>query len=176
MPYPKPWRRRERNVLKYHALLIHIVLLLLGMGEAHAQSGPEITLGANTEVVAAYDIYELTMANPATYGNPWDDPAISAVFTSPTHTTNTVHGFYYAAHTWKLRFAPRQAGNWIWTLTVTDSSGTCSRSGGFTGAISNNSGFLRPNPLNPFGFVTESDGRPFHASGNGVHLTRPPLD
>ena len=67
---------------------------------------------------------------------------------SPDHRERPipVGGFYFATNTWKLRFAPMQAGAWTWTLSYTDSNGVFNASGGFNCTNSSNIGFLRGIP------------------------------
>src|SRR6185295_16658642 len=111
-------------------------------------------------------IYELTMANPASYTNPWEDVTISATMTSPSGKTYSVGGFSYdGAHTWKLRFAPMETGNWTWTLSYNDGSGVYNSSGSFSSVASSNSGFVRLHPANPHNLRTEGDGRTFYLLG-----------
>ncbi len=110
------------------------------------------------------------MTNPATYTNPWEDPVISAVFTPTSGTTSTVGGFYYSANTWKLRFAPKQIGNYTWSLSYADTGGTYQTSGSFASTASTNSGFLRISGTNPLVFVTEANGSTFYAHGFNIPL------
>ena len=133
-------------------------------------AAPVVTVTQNSASVGRYDIYELTMTNLATYANPWEDPVITAVFTAPSGTTNTVGGFYFATNTWKLRFAPRETGAWTWSLSYTDSSGMFQTTGGFTCTNSANSGFLRINPVNPYCFITEGNSNTFYAHGQNLGM------
>src|SRR5271168_1482036 len=126
------------------------------LGLAVSMATPVVTVTQNSASVGRYDIYELTMTNLAAYANPWEDPVITAVFTAPSGTTNTVGGFYFATNTWKLRFAPTEVGTWSWTLTYTDTNGVFNDSGGFTCTNSTNIGFLRRNPSNVYNFVTDA--------------------
>jgi hypothetical protein len=126
---------------------------------------PVVTVTQNTASLGRYDIYELTMTNMATYANPWEDPVISVVFTAPSGATNTIGGFYFATNTWKLRFAPMQAGAWTWSLNYGDSNGVFAAAGGFTCTNSTNIGFLRRNPANVYNFVTDAQSNVFRAFG-----------
>jgi hypothetical protein len=144
---------------------VKIATFLFFICLAAVAAPPVVTVTQNTASLGRYDIYELTMTNMATYANPWEDPVISAVFTAPSGATNTVGGFYFAANTWKLRFAPVQAGAWTWTLNYGDSNGVFAASGGFTCTNSTNIGFLRRNPTNVYNFVTDAYSNAFRAFG-----------
>jgi hypothetical protein len=68
---------------------------------------------------------------------------LSATFTSPTSTTQTVNGFYDGS-SWRIRFAPMQTGAWTFTVKVTDLAGSSTWSGGtFTCVASSYPGFAR---------------------------------
>ena len=125
---------------------------------------------ANANSISRYDVYEVSMtANSAGYTDPWDDINITAVFTSPTNKTFTVHGFYYDTNTWKLRFAPNETGTWTYALSFDDGTGPLSltTTGGnsFTCVASTNTGFLRIHPVNNQRFITEGNNNTFYAIG-----------
>ena len=160
--------------MRIHSWLIPIVCLtavsLLICAAARADP-PVVTVTQNAASIGRYDIYELTMTNTASsYTNPWEDPLITAVFTAPSGTNYTVGGFYFNPSTWKLRFAPRETGNWTWTLAFADAGGTYNTSGGFAATNSTNTGFLRRNPSCTYGLVTENGGTPFYACGFEIPL------
>jgi hypothetical protein len=145
-------------------ILAYAVMLAL-CASAHA-AAPNVTLTQNSSSIPRYDIYELTMTNPATYANPWEDVTINATLTAPSGKTYVVGGFSYdGANIWKLRFAPMETGNWTWTLAYNDGSGVFNASGGFTCTASNNTGFLRIHPQNKLRFMTEGNAKPFYPLG-----------
>jgi hypothetical protein len=144
---------------------VKIAALFCLIGLAATAAPPVVTVTQNTTDLGRYDIYELTMTNGATYANPWEDPVISAGFTGPSGTTNTVGGFYFATNTWKLRFAPTQVGAWTWTLNYTDSNGVFTAAGGFNCTNSSNIGFLRRNPANVYNFITDAQSNVFRVFG-----------
>jgi Domain of unknown function (DUF5060)/Calx-beta domain/Immunoglobulin domain/Protein of unknown function (DUF4038) len=144
---------------------VKVVALFFFMCLTAIAAPPSVTVTQNTATLGQYDIYELTMTNLATYANPWEDPVITAVFISPSGISNTVGGFYFATNTWKLRFAPKDAGPWTWTLNYMDSNGVFTTSGGFTCTNSGNLGFLRRNPANAYNFVTEAQSNGFRVFG-----------
>ena len=150
------------------------VVLLLVCAAARADP-PVVTVTQNAASIGRYDIYELTMTNTASsYTNPWEDPLITAVFTAPSGTNYTVGGFYFNPSTWKLRFAPKEIGNWTWTLAFADAGGTYNTSGGFAATNSTNTGFLRRNPTCTYGLVTENGGTPFYARGFEIPVPNNP--
>ena len=149
-----------RQIVKPPLLFVVSAISFLGLfgfvGAAHAS--PSITVSQNSGSIGRYDIYELTLTGArASYSNPWVDVKISALFTGPSGPS-TVGGFYYDAHTWKVRFAPSAVGAWTWNLTFTAPDGIYSASGSFTAVQSSNSGFLRVNPTYTRHFYTEGDG------------------
>ena len=88
-----------------------VVICGLCLPAAVAQAAPNtVKVTQNAAAVGRYEIYELTMENGTHYENPWEDPAITAVFTSPTGRTYTVGGFLYDAknqtNTWKSALCP----------------------------------------------------------------------
>lgn len=147
---------------------------------ASAQT-PVVNVTQNAATISQYDIYELTMVNTttATYAHPFDDVTITVVFTSPTGKTYSVGGFGYnfdttnKIYTYKLRFAPREVGNYTWTLTFVNSGGQFASSGSLTCSASSNSGFLRQSTVYPGRFITEADGKPFYIQGYNLGYTNP---
>jgi hypothetical protein len=127
--------------------------------------GLSVTVTSNTPALSRYEIYEVTMTHTGTYTNPWEDVAISASFHSASGKTYTVGGFYYDTNTWKLRFAPAEAGTWTWELAFNAASKTFTTSGNFLVNQGTRSGYLRINPGNRRRFLTEGDNRPFYPIG-----------
>ncbi len=143
------------------------VSLVLGLAGFAADAPPPVTWAQNAGTIGRYDVYEMTFTNPTAYDNPWEDVSIAATFAAPSGKTYAVGGFYHSANTWKLRFAPMEVGKWTWTLTHTDAGGggDLKAFGDFACVASNNSGFLRIHPKNPYRFVTEGDGHAFYPLG-----------
>ena len=151
---------------KYWPAFLKYPLLFFFTSIAALAAPPFLTVTTNSSVIGRYDVYELTMSNSlASYANPWDDPVISAAFTSPSGVTNTVGGFYSYTNTWKVRFAPREIGSWTWTLSYVDSNGVFNATGGFICTNSSNIGFLRRNPTNAYIFVTDAMSNAFRVFG-----------
>ncbi len=146
---------------------------------SQAQAALSVTTSVNNSTVERYGLYEITMQHPGAYSNPWWDVTVTAVFTSGTNTS-TVGGFYYDTNTWKLRFAPRQTGEWSWSLVFSNSADTFTTNGNFTCVSSDHPGFLRVHPTNPYRLVTEAECKPFYPVGFGGPNMNPsdqlPLD
>ena len=142
-----------------------LAALLFFAGVVAGMAMPVVTVTQNVATLGRYDIYELTMTNTETFANPWEDPVINAVFTAPSGTTNAVGGFYFGTNTWKLRFAPREAGSWTWTLSYNDGTGAFNTNGSFTCTNSSNFGFLRRNPGNVYNFITDANSNAFRVFG-----------
>ena len=143
-------------------MAIALCLALLSPAQATLTA---FILTPNTNAIPRYDLHELTMTEGGSYANPWEDVAITAVFTSPSSNAHTVGGFYYDTGTWKLRFAPMETGTWTWALTFTNGQDSLTTNGSFVCTPSSNSGFLRRHPAILRHFITEGDGKPFYANG-----------
>lgn len=150
--------------IKLESIKFRTLFFLLTCFAAAAEP-PSVTVTQNAAVVGSYNIYELTMTNIASYANPWEDPAISAVFTAPSGSNYTVGGFYFATNAWKLRFAPRETGAWTWALSYSDSNGVFNQSGNFACTNSSHNGFLRLDPANVYNFITDAQSNAFRAFG-----------
>ncbi|MBC8094506.1 MAG: DUF5060 domain-containing protein, partial [Akkermansiaceae bacterium] len=160
----------SESLPKFRQLLF--ILLITAFWSGHALAAPPVvSVSPNATTIPRYDIYELTMAHTGAYANPWEDVAITAVFTSPSAQTYPVGGFYYDTNTWKLRFAPMQIGMWTWSLTFNNGSGQYTTTGSLTCTASNRSGFLRVHPQNVRRFVTEGHGQPFYINGYNIQYT-----
>jgi hypothetical protein len=81
--------------------------------------------------VQKYAKLELTVALGGTYSNPYDPAVIdlSATFTSPSGKAWKVNGFYNGTQ-YLIRFAANETGNWTYTVSATDASGTATNPGG----------------------------------------------
>ena len=90
-------------------------------------AAPAVGVAQNASSVGRYDLYELTLTNSDSYSNPWEDVAITAVFTAPSARKYTVGGFYFDTGTWKVRFNSDwngyDAGFGNWFSYGTDANG-----------------------------------------------------
>lgn len=105
---------------------------------------------AGADPVPRYGRLELTVAFAALSGTrPYEpDPErggidLQAVFTGPTGTAWRIPGFYDGS-AWRIRFAPDTPGEWTYSVSARDSSGTDAWGGGsFTCAGGGGHGWVR---------------------------------
>jgi hypothetical protein len=93
--------------------------------------------------------------------------------------SNSQQEWYYPVgqKVWKVRFAPHEPGNWSYTLTVNDASGSAqSAARSFSVADSDKQGFIKVSPTDSRYFEYDS-GALFISQGGqiGVRLDRPIL-
>jgi len=129
-------------------LLAATVVLSLAAGERASAISID-NVGLSSTSVAKYAKIELTVILSGVAATRFYDPDttrggldLSATFTGPGGTW-AVNGFFDGAN-WLVRFAPNAEGDWSFTVTARDSSGTATRSGGpFTCAASSYPGWPR---------------------------------
>jgi hypothetical protein len=128
---------------------------------------PALAQNPTTTTVGQYQVFEETFSfNTAGMANPWEDLTITVTFTSPSSQRTTVSGFYYAPNSFKVRFAPAELGRWRWAAILKTTTQTQTRTGEFECLASNERGFVRRHPANPFRLVFE-DGTLYPAIGIG---------
>jgi hypothetical protein len=123
------------------------------------------TVTKSPDPVQKYAKLELTVALGGTYSNPYDPAVIdlSATFTSPSGKTWKVNGFYDGS-SYKIRFAANETGNWTYTVSATDASGTATSPGGtFTCSASSYHGWIKNAPNNRY--LMYDDGTSFYGIG-----------
>jgi hypothetical protein len=86
--------------------------------------------------------FERAFTSAKTYENPLQDAELRVTFTAPSGRTHTVDGFWDGAATWRVRFAPDESGDWIYSTACSDSANqslehqsgsfTCAEPGGTT--------------------------------------------
>ncbi len=91
-----------------------------------------------------------------------DGTSLTATFTAPDKTTQTVKGFWNGGAAFVVRFTPTQTGTWDYTVRSSDSklndqSGTINA----TPAEPGNHGFLRIDPNHKYSFVWDDGTRYF---------------
>ncbi len=93
--------------------------------------------------------YELTIQyNSSEYQYPWLEASVSATLRHNSLTMK-VAGFYYDKNTWKIRFTPPEAGEWLWDITLSAYSNSINtKSGKFTVVPSSSDGFIQLNTYN----------------------------
>ena len=93
--------------------------LCLGLGALALAAG----LGRAAEAeVPQWGRFEQAFQSTVPYDNPLRQAALSVVFTPPKGEPVTVPGFWDGGQTWRVRFAPNQAGAWTFVTTCSDAS------------------------------------------------------
>jgi len=131
---------------------------------------PEIMIsGVNTETVKKYEKFEVKLAlKNVEIQNPYDpaDIDVYAIFTSPSGENIKVNGFfddYKGAGKWKIRFSPRETGEYKFRFFVKDGSETGESSvSSFISIESEHHGWIKPSVKNPH-YFTHDDGTSFYA-------------
>ncbi|GBD93885.1 mannan endo-1,4-beta-mannosidase precursor [bacterium BMS3Abin05] len=124
----------------------------------------------NANEVGLYKKFEITLNVNAAYSNPYDPDEIDirAVFTAPSGKQWPVFGFYdnfNSVSKWKIRFAPNEAGEWRYYVTISDTNGTGqSQVHRFTADSSVYHGWIHTSPENLHYFI-QDDGTPFYGVG-----------
>lgn len=79
----------------------------------------QFALAADNKV-QKWQAVEITLTSSVTYNDPFQDVDVAAVFTGPDKKTIIRPAFWDGGATWKVRFAPTQAGLWTMTTNATD--------------------------------------------------------
>ncbi len=89
--------------------------------------------------VALYQRFEHSFESAVNYANPVQEASLTAVFTAPSGSKSRIPGFWDGGKTWRIRFAPNQAGTWKFETTSSDASnkGLHQQSGQFTVTAAN---------------------------------------
>ena len=90
-----------------------------------AQSGSsfgDIPQASVDELTETWRAAEITFESAKTYTNPLYDAELSVAFTSPAGKVYVVPGFWDGAKTWRVRFAPTEAGIWNYLSTCSNVS------------------------------------------------------
>lgn len=103
-------------------------------------------------------VFELNDAEAAEHPKPYLDVEMHAEFRSPGNRTFLMHAYWDGGRRMAIRFAPTEAGAWVYRLTsnIARFDGTI---GEFTAAESDFRGFVRVENLRHFGYV-ENPNRP----------------
>lgn len=148
-----------REVRDHKIELVSLLALALLVGGAYfRQAAPTATTS-----VPLYSKFEVSYPVNKSYSNPYDPSVVDveAVFTRPDGSTFKIPGFYYQNYTrsggptgetltpsgspqWMVRYAPTMVGQYSYTVTLHDSSGTSQiGSGSFSGVASSNPGYVK---------------------------------
>lgn len=131
---------------------------------------PEVTIsGMNSGIVKKYEKFEvIPELKNVEIENPYDpaDIDVYALFTSPAGENIKINGFfddYKGTGTWKIRFSPRETGEYKFRVFVKDGSETGeSPMSAFTSIESEHHGWIKPSVKNPH-YFTHDDGTSFYA-------------
>lgn len=127
-----------------------------------SQSKPEETEAAPVET-PRWEMLEFVLHGRARVANPFRDAALVGEFTSPSGKARSVDGFYDGGDTWRLRFAPDEAGEWRYRLR--GEGVELSRVGRLRCTKPRGHGFIGIHPQNPCAFAC-ADGAPFFPMGD----------
>jgi len=125
-------------------------------------------MGSN-QGVKQYELFERSIYFDAIYHNPYDPKQITvkASFISPTKKTYQVEGFLESGEVtlnspvinpiWKLRFTPREAGEWTYQISIKNPAGKAqSNTYKLAVAKGDDRGFIRVDPKDRNYFSFES--------------------
>lgn len=105
-----------------------VIVLLSSSCLCRADIPKVLFIRANSDTVAMYDRYQLSLDFKADFTNPFDPQEVSlkAVMTSPSGKTWNINGFFnYNSwqSQWQVRFAPNETGRWSYQLYIEDKNG-----------------------------------------------------
>lgn len=110
-------------------------------------------------------VWELTIPyETGGMSNPQEGVRVEATVVTPGNRSIAAPGFYYDSGTFKVRFVPVEAGQYMYTYSVSGPSGPRSGSGRFSATPTADPGFLMPANADPPGLVV-GDGTRFDAVG-----------
>ncbi len=111
---------------------------------------------ANTPAFSACEIaFELTDAEAAQHPNPYATVNLQAEFRSPRFKTYLMPAYWDGGRRMVIRFAPTEAGEWIYRLSGNLESWS-GKTGTFTAAASEAPGYLRPANLHHWAYVDKN--------------------
>lgn len=116
--------------------------------------------------VAQWSPHDIDLTSTRAYGDPYTDVTLTATFTSPAGTRETVLGFWDGGNAFKVRFAPTVQGTWSYSISSSPFDAGLTRNGTLEVLAPNagNHGFLRRDPDHPYDFVYD-DGTHFFVMG-----------
>jgi hypothetical protein len=154
-------------------ILILILILIFIPTPACSLQDPQ---PLQQKTIPQFSVLEISLQSNEQFANPFWDPKISATFTSPSHKSIHVDGFYYGQNEYRIRFVPREQGTWHYTATLKGQK-TIRQSGTFDCQAAANDGFLHLSKRNPYRLQYDS-GRAF--TGLGIQTcgleSRPDFD
>lgn len=127
-------------------------------------------------VTPRFGVAELTLTSPDRFDNPFRQAVCEVEFVSPSGQKTRVEGFYDGGNLWRVRFVPREHGNWTWRGRIMGGAKPVDAAGAFTCEGTQGHGFLRISNRNPFRYEYE-DGTPFYPIGiQTCDFLKPDLD
>ena len=132
------------------------LMMLLAASAALAQD--------QAKTVPVYGIHEIPLAGPQNVTDPFGGSTCYGDFTGPDGKVVHVEGFFYAPGQWRIRFVPRQEGQWKWTANLEAAGTKQSGKGEFLCQGKAGHGFLRVAKANCLRMEYE-DGVAFYPIG-----------
>jgi hypothetical protein len=133
---------------------------MVGFAGVRAVAGQEMM----PALTPRYGVMELTLTCSERFDNPFREAVCEAEFVSPSGVRTRVEGFYDGDDRWRVRFVPREHGDWTWRGRISGGSKPVDASGAFKCEGTQGHGFLRISKQNPFRYEYE-DGTPFYPIG-----------
>ncbi|MFW6290378.1 MAG: DUF5060 domain-containing protein [Mariniphaga sp.] len=152
--------------------LILITNILASENGTFPAQNPGITISrVNTNTVKRYEKFEVWLElENVVYENPYDPEQVDlyAVFKAPSGKEIRINGFfdnYQDAARWKIRFSPRETGQYQYRIVVNnrDKQGK-TKSSAFTAVDSEHKGWIKQSDVNPHYFMHDN-GSTFFAVG-----------
>ena len=114
-------------------------------------------------------LLELEFKTIISYPNPFADIDVDCTFTSPSKTEVTIPTFYDGDSTWRVRFTPKEVGEWKYRVYTNPEDSSLNQQGKFTVEESkDNKAFVRACPGKYWGFEYET-GEPCFLLGDTVY-------
>jgi hypothetical protein len=148
---------------RFAVLLVLVTVLLHSIMPAQATFRPALPKPGAAAAVPLYAPFEVQLSTARQYDNPYLEATLTGVFISPTGKELRLAGFWDGGQTWRVRFAPNEAGTWNYRTESAD--GDLRNSGSFEALPSARHGFARVSKARPYQFEY-SDGTPFLLMGD----------
>jgi len=127
--------------------------------------------GTSSLQVRKYEKFELVLSlKNVRFDNPYDpaDVELFALFTPPSGQTIKINGFfdnYKGVNQWKIRFSPRELGEYKYKIYINDGSETGeSQISAFRAVESEHHGWIKPSVKNSH-YFTYDDGTSYYGVG-----------
>jgi len=122
-----------------------------------SRQNKQVQVKAEDKEIDSYEVYEISLAHDDSfYKNVWQEVDILVEFKNEAGEIFKVNGFYYDKNTWKVRFAPPEPGQWHWQLVFKSFLTKEIAKETFKVKESNQPGFVRIHPTNPYRFVFDN--------------------